>query len=115
MKPSAKRKLSSGALRILPFEEIDRKVRSGEYQFHNFGSCFVITQITDYSTESVLEVVLLFGDQFLEKKEAVVEHLIEFGRSNGCKAVEALSRLGLESTLKPLGWKRKKVLLRREI
>ena len=115
MKRSAVRKVESGSLRILPFEEIDRKVRSGSYQFHPFGPCFVITQITDYGTEKVLEVVLLLGDQFLERKEAVVEHLVKFGRTNGCKAVEALSRLGLEPTLKPLGWKRKKVLLRKEI
>ena len=115
MRLGATRKLESGSLRILPPEEIDRKVRSGAYQYHPFGSCFVITQITDYGTEKVLEVVLLLGDQFLEKKEAVVEHLAEFGRSNGCKAVEALSRLGLEPTLKPLGWRRKKVLLRMDI
>ena len=90
-------------------------MKAGEYQYHPFGSCFVITQITDYGTEKVLEVVLLLGDQFLERKEAVVEHLVQFGKQNGCKAVEALSRLGLQPTLKTLGFKRHKILLRREI
>ena len=69
----------------------------------------------DYGHEKVLEVVLLVGDDFLGKKEEVVDHLVEFGRKHGCKAVEALSRIGLEPTLRPLGWHKKKVLLRKDI
>lgn len=115
VKASALRKLRTGSLRVLPFEEIDRKVRSGEYQFHPFGPCFVITQITDYGNEKVLDVVLLFGDDFLSRKEEVVEHLVKFGREHGCKAVEALSRMGLAPTLKPLGFHKKKILLRKDI
>jgi hypothetical protein len=68
-----------------------------------------------YENEKVLEVVLLLGDGFLEKKKEVVEHLEKFGKEHGCKAVEALSRKGLAPTLKPLGWKTKKILLRKEI
>lgn len=115
MRPSASRKVKNGSLRILPFEEIDRKVRSGDYQIHPFGSFFVITQIMVYDNETVLEVVLLLGDDFLSKKEEVVSHLVRFGKEHGCRAVEAISRLGLEKTLKPLGWKRKRILLRKEI
>ena len=115
MRPGALRKLDSGSLRILPFEEIDRKVREGSYQFHPFGSCFVITQITDYSYEKVLDVVLLFGDGFLGKKEEVTERLVQFARAHGCKAIEAISRPGLEPTMKPLGWRRSKVLLRKDV
>jgi hypothetical protein len=115
VKPSARRKLENGSLRILPMKEIDRKVMAGEYQFHNFGTCFVWTQVMVYDTEKVLEVVLLLGDGFLEKKEEVVEHLERFGKEHGCKAIEALSRKGLMPTLKPLGWKPKKILLRRDI
>ena len=92
-----------------------RKVEKGEYQYHPFGSCEVYTQIMDYGHEKVLEVVLLFGDDFLGKREEVVSHLEKFGKQHGCKAVEALSRLGLEPTLRPLGWKKKKVLLRKDI
>jgi hypothetical protein len=115
VKPSARRKLENGSLRILPLKEIERKVMAGEYQFHNFGTCFVWTQIMVYDTEKVLEVVLLLGDGFLEKKEEVVEHLESFGKEHGCKAIEALSRKGLAPTLKPLGWRPKKILLRKEI
>jgi hypothetical protein len=111
----ALRKLGDGSLRILPFEEIDRKVKAGEYQFHQFGPCFVITQISDYSNERLLEVVLLFGDGFLERREEVTKHLVDFGRKHDCKAIEAISRLGLEPVMKPFGWRRKRVLLRREI
>lgn len=91
------------------------KVEKGEYQLHRFDGFGVYTQVTDYDNERVLEVVLLIGEGFPEKKKEVVDHLVEFGRKHGCKAVEALSRLGLEPTLKPLGFKRKKVLLRRDI
>lgn len=115
LRPSAQRKLYSGALRILPFEEIDAKVQRGEYQFHDFGTCWVWTQITDYGNERVLDVVLLLGDGFVEIKDVVVSHLVRFGKEHGCRAVEALARIGLEPTLKPLGWKKKKVQLRKEI
>lgn len=115
MTPSAQRKLANGSLRILPFAEIDRKVMSGEYQFHNFRTCWVWTQITDYGHEKVLEVVLLLGDGFLEQKDEVVAHLVRYGKERGCSAVEALARRGLEPTLKPLGWKKTKALLRKEI
>jgi hypothetical protein len=62
-----------------------------------------------------LDVVLLIGEGFPEKKTEVVEHLADFARTHGCKAIEALSRRGLEPTLKPLGFKNKKVLLRKDI
>jgi len=115
VKPSALTQLASGKLGVRPVEEIDKEVRSGEYQYHNFGTCHVFTRIANYDYEKVLEVVLLLGDGFLEIKEEVVAHLVSFGKKHGCKAVEAWSRLGLEPTLRPLGWKKKKVLLRKEI
>jgi Ni,Fe-hydrogenase maturation factor len=115
LRPSAVRKLRNGSLRILPFEEIDRKIRSGLYQLHAFGTCFVITQIMEYDTEAVLEVVLLYGEGFLDKREEIVEGLKKFGREHGCKAIEALSRRGLGVALKPLGFKTKKILLRTDI
>lgn len=113
--PSARRKVSNGSLRILPFEEIEKKIKEGDYQYHPFDTCFVITQITDYGTEKVLEVVLLLGEDFISKKSEVVDRLVRFGKEHGCKAVETICRLGLEPTLKTLGWKKKRILLRREI
>lgn len=115
MRPSAYRKMVNGSLRILPFAEIDAKVMSGEYQFHDFSTFWVWTQISDCGREKVLEVVLLLGDGFVERKEEVVEHLVRFGKEHGCAAVEALARRGLEPTLRPLGWRKTKALLRKEI
>jgi hypothetical protein len=115
LKASAVRKFRNGSLRTLPFAEIDKKVREGLYQFHEFGTCFVITQIMEYDNETVLEVVLLYGEGFPERKAEVVEGLKKFGKEQECRAIEALSRLGLEPTLKPLGFRRKKILLRKEI
>jgi hypothetical protein len=115
LKPNALRKLANGSLRILPFEEIDNRVRSGAYQFHDFGTCWVWTEITEYQTETVLQVLLLVGDGFEERKAEVVAGLEKFGAAHGCAAIEALCRLGLERSLKPQGFKRKKVLLRKDI
>jgi hypothetical protein len=113
--PSAERKLYNGTLRILPFEEIESKIRDGDYQSHSFPRGFMITQISDYDNERVLDVVFLLGERFDDWKHEALERLIEFGRSHGCNAVEAISRLGLEPALKPLGFRRKRVLLRKEI
>lgn len=115
LRPSAQRKLDSGRLRVLSQGDIVRKVEAGEYQCHSFGPCMVITQVTDYGYERVLDVVLLIGNAFLPIKERVADALARFGREHGCAAIEALSRPGLEPTLKPLGFRRKKVLLRKEI
>lgn len=115
MRPSALRKLASGHLRILPFDEIDRKVRAGEYQYHHFDSCFVITQVSDYRAERLLEVILLFGDGFLDKRQEIDERLVAFAKEQGCKAIESLSRRGLAPAMKSYGWRTKRVLLRREV
>lgn len=115
MKPSAGRKLVSGRLRILPIDEFTEKVRRGEYQEHLFDGFAVYTQITDYGYEKVLDVVLLVGEGFPEKKTEVIERLSDFARLHGCKAIEALSRKGLGPTLKEVGFKTTKVLLRKDI
>src|SRR5678816_4250124 len=115
MRPSAFRKWASGRLRILPVAGFAEKLESGAYQEHRFEGFAVYTQITDYEYEKVLDVVLLIGEGFPQQKEAVCEHLVNFGRKHGCKSVEALARRGLEPMLFPLGFKSKKVQLRKEI
>jgi hypothetical protein len=107
--------LVSGRLRILPPDGFAEKLKSGAYQEHRFEGFAVYTQITDYDYEKVLDVVLLIGEGFLEQKESVVEHLVRFGKEHGCQAVEALARRGLEPTLRPLGFRNKKVQLRKDI
>jgi hypothetical protein len=62
-----------------------------------------------------LDVVLLVGEGFPEKKSEVLEHLADFARTHGCKAIEAISRKGLGPTLKPLGFKTARLLLRKEL
>ena len=115
MKPSASRKLVSGKLRILPIDEFTVKLQKGEYQEHLFDGFAVYTQVTDYSYERVLDVVLLIGEGFPEKKEEVCERLADFARLHGCNAIEAISRRGLEPTLKPLGFRKSRVLLRKDL
>lgn|SRR5678815_1809824 len=115
MRPSAFRKWASGRLRILPVAGFAEKLESGAYQEHRFEGFVVYTQITDYGYERVLDVVLLIGEGFPQQKEAVVGHLVSFGKERGCAAVEALARRGLEPMLFPLGFKSKKVQLRKDI
>lgn len=116
MKPSAFRKLVSGKLRILPLDEFTEKLRLGLYQEHKFGEDLAVyTQVTVYDTEKVLDVVLLIGEGFPERKAEVVEHLADFARTHGCNAIEAISRRGLEPTLKPLGFRKSRVLLRKDL
>jgi hypothetical protein len=113
--PSAYRKWASGRLRILPLKEFADKLESGAYQEHLFEGFAVYTQITDYDYEKVLDVVLLIGDGFPGKQWAVLERLVGFAKEHGCSAIEALSRPGLKPMLFPLGFKSKKVQLRKEI
>jgi hypothetical protein len=115
LKPSASRKLTSGKLRILPIDEFTVKLQKGEYQEHLFDGFAVYTQITDYGYEKVVDVVLLVGEGFPEKKEEVCERLADFARTHGCVAIEALSRKGLGPTLKDVGFRTTKVLLRKDL
>src|SRR5262245_28613653 len=115
VRESALRKLGNGSLRILPFSEIDNRVRSGAYQFHDFGTFWIWTQISVYDTEKVLDVVLLLGEGFPERKGDALERLAAYGRKCGCNAIEAISRRGLEPTLKPLGFRKTRVLLRKDL
>lgn len=100
---------------MLPPEGFAQKLESGAYQEHRFEGFAVYTQITDYDYEKVLDVVLLIGEGFPQQKEAVVDHLVSFGKAHGCQAVEALARRGLEPALLPLGFKNKKIQLRKDI
>lgn len=115
MRPSAYRKWSTGRLRILPPAEFDRAVTEGKYQEHRFEGFAVYTQITDYGYERVLDVVLLIGEGFPGHEAEVVDHLATFARQHDCAAVEALARKGLETLLFPLGFRAKKILLRKDI
>jgi hypothetical protein len=96
-------------------EELTARIKCGEMQLHKFPLGFVVTEIKQFPEERVLIVQLLGGRDFALWAEEVVSHLRAFAKAHGCVAVEALSRLGLEKHLKPLGYKRKRVLLRDEL
>jgi hypothetical protein len=115
MAESARRKITSGRLRILSFDAITKKIERGEYQKHQFPMGFVITQIRDYDNERILEVVLLVGERFDLWKEELVVHLNKYAKDHRCDAVEAISRRGLGVALKDLGFRTTKVLLRKEV
>lgn len=97
------------------FDTYRQKVESGEWQLHTFPLGFVVTEIKQFKEERVCIVHLLGGERFAEWREVVTEHLKQFGREQGCKALEAVCRLGLEKFLKPIGWRRHRVLLRMDL
>ena len=63
----------------------------------------------------MLEVLLAGGEQFDAWKAEAQEHLIKFGREQGCNALEAACRFGMARKLKTLGWRPWHVIMRHEI
>ena len=103
------------SVRFPPHEEVDRKLRSGEWQIHKFPKGFILTEIKQYPKERVLLVHVLVGSGFDEWIDEAWERLKAFGREHGCGAVEAMVRLGLIKKLKPLGFKTTRAELRAKI
>jgi hypothetical protein len=113
--------LTSGRLSILKSvrfpsqEEIDQKLRSGEWQLHKFRRGIILTEIKQYPKERVLLVHVLAGGGFDEWMDEAWERLKSLGREHGCIAIETLARLGLTKKLKPLGFKQTRAELRAAI
>ena len=96
-------------------EEVDQKLRSGEWQIHKFPKGIILTEIKQYPNERVLLVHVLAGQEYDSWSSESVEYLKQFGRQYGCSAIEALCRLGLTKKLKPLGFKQTRAELRAAI
>ena len=96
-------------------DEYRRKVEAGQWQAHQFEHGFLITEIMQYAEERVLTVHLLGGKNFKEWKAEADERLRSFAVANGCVAIEAVCRLGLEKSLIDLGYKRSRVLMRKPV
>jgi len=96
-------------------EEVEQKLRSGEWQIHKFDRGFILTEIKQYPDERVLLVHVLAGDGFDEWINEAWERLKSFGREHSCTSVEAFCRLGLTKKLKPLGFKVTRAELRAAI
>ena len=93
------------------------KVKKGEMQIHRFPLGEIVTEIVEMKLpeERILVVLLLAGERMDEWKEEATEYLRAFARKHDCKAIEAISRFGLEKKLKALGWKKTRILLRNEL
>lgn len=97
------------------FEDYKSKVDAGVYQLHRFPLGEVITEILERNGERVLMIHLLAGEKLESWKSILHDRLYKFATENRCNAVEAMCRLGLEPALIPMGFKRERVLLRREL
>lgn len=96
-------------------DQYKKKIESGEWQLHSFPKGFLITQVIQYAEERVCVVQLLGGEQFDAWKSQANESLKQFGREQGCKALEAVCRLGLAPKLKPLGWRHYRTVMRMDL
>ena len=96
-------------------QELKEKVEKGEWQLHKYPLGFVLTEIRQYPEEKICIVHFLGGEQFDSWKTQVDDDLEKFAKAQGCKALEAGCRLGLERKMKSLGWKRWHVVIRKEL
>jgi hypothetical protein len=92
-------------------------VDEGRAQLHAFPEGFAITEIRDYThpQERVLNVLLLGGRRFDEWKEAADKKLESFARENGASAIEFSCRLGLAVKIAGLGYRKRRILMRKEL
>ena len=94
-----------------------RWVEEGKAQLFAFGDGFAITEVKEYTypSERVLNVLMLGGRRFDSWKEEADRKLSDFARVNGCNAIEFACRLGLEKKVADLGYRRKRVYMRKNI
>lgn len=97
------------------WEQYKKKIESGEWQLHQFPKGFVITQLVDYVEEKICLIHLTGGEQFDTWKSEANETIKQFGREQGCKALEAVCRIGMAEKLKPLGWRHHRTLMRLDL
>lgn len=100
----------------LTWDEYQKRIEIGHYQFHNFSGGFAITEVVDFVEERVCIVHLIGGEDRDRWKLEAESKLIAFARTHNCKAIEAMCRRGLEKVLTPMGWQRtERVEMRKEI
>ena len=91
------------------------RIKRGEVQAHQFPQGFALTEIRQFSTERVCFVTWLYGKNFDEWKAPLVESNVTLAKSQGCAAIEAACRFGLERSLRDLGFRRSQIIIRKEI
>lgn len=96
----------------MSFDDMTARILRGEMQLHKFPRGFLVTEVKNFHEERVLMVQLLSGECLEEWAPEALARLRECARANNCVAIEALCRRGLEPILKPLGFKKTRVLLR---
>lgn len=105
-------------LRLIGDEEDHRRaVESGQAQAHSFSGGFAITEIKEYNRpkERVLNVLLLGGKEFDSWKAEADDRLVQFARVNGCQAIEFACRMGLADKISQLGYRKHRILMRKQL
>lgn len=99
----------------MTFDEINECLKSGEMQLHQFPQGFIVTEIKQLAEERVLNVVWLSGRNFPEWMDGAQKMIKNFARAHKCVAIEAACRPGLAASLKQLGYRTIKRLVRAEV
>lgn len=99
----------------ISWEEYQKRIQEGRYQFHTFSDGFAITEIVNYAEERVCQVHLVGGGPVDRWKEEAEKKLLAFAKQHQCKALEAVCRPGMAKLLKPMGWRRSRIEMRKEI
>lgn len=79
------------------------------------GRASVVTQIEVYPAHKVLLVLLVGGEGVTDWFEEMMDTLEEFGRSMGCKYVDAHGRPGWERVGKSRGYEKALVIVRKKL
>jgi hypothetical protein len=89
----------------LTIEDVEARIRSGQYTFWPGIDSAVVTQVIIGSTETELNILLAGGT--LSELEKMMPHLENYGRDMGCSLVTVLGRLGWDRSFltKRLGYK----------
>lgn len=75
----------------------------------------VFTQIALFPEGNILEVVLAFGNNFLEALPTLEATLDKFAQSQNCVQIDVIGRGGFERLLAPYGFKRSSVVVSRAV
>lgn len=99
----------------MTLEEMTECLNRGEMQIHNFPQGCIVTEVKQLAEERILNVVWLSGEKLDDWKGLAQKTLSEFARKHGCVAIEAACRPGLAASLKQLGYRTIKRLVRVEV
>lgn len=85
------------------FDDVVRKVVTGEVHFYSYDECFTIMQVIIYPQYKTYHCFLAAGNQ--EALDNVRDDMLEVARTLGCRYLSISGRHGWVKRLQSRGWK----------